>query len=56
MTKEKKYFNQTISSYLDRERIKHNSSCQDTHQNRVSKRKNCHLLEVSHALLFKQLH
>ena len=49
----KDYFNQTPSSYFQKEGIIHESSCVDSpQQNGVAKRKNGHLLNVTRALLF----
>lgn len=47
------YFNQTLSPYLEKEGIIHESSCVNTpQQNGVAERKNGHLLATTRALLF----
>ena len=49
------YFNKTFSSYFQKERIIHESSCIDSlQQNGVAKKKNGYLLNVTRALLFKK--
>ena len=51
----KDYFNQTLSSYFQKEGIIHESSCVDSpQQNGVAKRKNGHLLNVTRALSYSQ--
>ena len=48
------YFNQTLSTFLQKEGGVHHSSCVDTpQQNGVIEWKNKHLLEVTQALLFQ---
>lgn len=50
----KDYFNQTLSSYFEKEGNVHQSSCVDSpQQNGVAERKNRHLLEVTRALIFQ---
>ena len=47
------FFNSILGSYLQSHGIVHQSSCVDTpQQNGVAERKNRHLLEVAHSLLF----
>lgn len=49
------YFNTTLISYLLQNGIVHQSLCVDTpQQNGVAERKNHHLLEVVHAIVFKR--
>lgn len=49
------YFNQSLSSYFQKEGIVHESSCVDTpQQNGVAERKNGHLLAIVRALLFQK--
>ena len=48
-----KYFNHSLSTYLQENDIMHQSSCVDTpQQNGVVERKNRHIIEVARALLF----
>lgn len=49
------YFNQTLTSYCQKEGIIHESSCVKTpQQNGVAERKNGHLLDQTRALLFQR--
>ena len=48
------YFNHVLGVFLKEKGILHQSTCVDTpHQNGIVERKNKHLLEVSHAFMFK---
>ena len=47
------YFNEVLGNFLKEKGINHQSTCIDTpQQNGITKRKNRHLLEVTHALCF----
>ena len=49
----REYFNTTLGTYLAKNGIFHQSSCVNTPQQKgVAKRKNRHLLEMAHALMF----
>ena len=49
----REYFHSALGTYLMNNGIVHQSSCVDTpQQNEVTKRKNRHLLKVSHSIMF----
>ena len=48
-----KYFNEYLGNFLKEKGIQHQSTCCDTpQQNGITKRKNKHLLEMAHAIMF----
>ena len=51
---EKEYFSQILGRYLEKNGIVYQTSCIDTpQQNRITKRKNRHLLEVAREMMFQ---
>ena len=50
----REYLNQNLSKFLQENGVVHELTCVDTpKQNEVAERKNCHLFEVTRALLFQ---
>lgn len=50
------YFHQVLTPYFQKEGMLHESSCVNTsQQNGVAERKNGHLLETTHALMFTKM-